>query len=125
MTAKPGQQGLTIRWVSGWTRRRFTNTKAPFIYKISSNDACWCGVNHDTEKADKEAVKRSLADLRAYLAQVTEDGDVELLSCWVGDEEKDPTSRQIVTPDYFAGDSFAFKPALNHDERQLLKVTKG
>lgn len=53
-----------------------------------------------------------------YLSRATEMADVELYSCWSGDEADEPEERTTITPDDIGGPAFQFK------ERQFLLVEK-
>ena len=50
--------------------------------------------------------RKSVDDLRAYLAEITKAGPVRVLVTWVGEESTLPHRVLAVTPDYFGGESF-------------------
>lgn len=63
--------------------------KTSYVYEIGAHTGCGCGFLTDGDDSE-EAVKtsESRAALRSYVEQAAESGEVELLVCWIGDENK-------------------------------------
>jgi len=106
----------------------------PYILALTSVGGCACGFRYAPDdldilaqtdvpdeikssvRADYEASRESVYRLQAYLRRAMQSGEIEVYSCWYGDEEAEPETRRIVTPDHFGGDTFAFV------ERQFLTI---
>jgi hypothetical protein len=97
----------------------------PFLAFAGSYGGCSCGFsygefpveNEDDAKEDAWA-RKSIKQLSAYLSNLINNGPIEMFACWDGDQESEPEERQSVTPEYFGGETFAFK------EKQFLVVQR-
>ena len=97
----------------------------PFLAYAGSYDGCSCGFSYgvfpveDEDDSREDALSRaSVRQLSEYLADVVKGGSVEMFACWDGDQEAEPEERLTVTPDYFDGETFAFR------EKQFLVVER-
>lgn len=79
---------------------------AAYVYEIGAHTGCGCGFLTDGDDSD-EAVKtsESRTALRSYVEQALQSGEVELLVCWGGDENKAARTlvmspEQLVTADF-------------------------
>jgi hypothetical protein len=117
--------------VRRWFRGRY-------VYHVGSWMGCSCGLSYRDRSArdpeieagmreryaargeDYDARQRRFAemdeqgrkdvrDLAAYLARVTQEGDVELYACMVGEEDDEPQTRDVVSPSEFGGELFDFR----------------
>jgi hypothetical protein len=82
-------------------RRQFTRQ---YIYIVGSHTLCGCGFDRDQANLDHPdelpATEASLRSLRAYLQDtVTIAGELELYSCWDGDQAAEPDHRWVLTPE--------------------------
>ena len=92
-------------------RRHFSK---PHVYYLGAHTGCSCGfayghldLRDEKDQTEDTASRASTAGLRAYLAQVSRDGDVELYSCWEGDWYLPAEHRFEVTTEHFGGDTFS------------------
>lgn len=96
----------------------------PYVYYVGSHQGCGCGFRSpqlelegfelvaevlpllsallDDERSDFLDEQRSRELLSALVRSALCEGDVEVFSCWAGDEGKAPTVAKDVSPDYFA-----------------------
>ena len=94
----------------------------PFAYYVGSHTCCGCGFSYgqnepDEMQEDAAAARKSVADLAAYLRQaLSVTPELELYSCWSGDEAEAELSRVSLSPDEIGGERFWF------DERRLAIV---
>ncbi|HEV2802074.1 MAG TPA: hypothetical protein VGW12_16485 [Pyrinomonadaceae bacterium] len=91
----------------------------PFVYYLGSYEGCGCGFSYDDEPVEDEddrrrdaAARESVRQLSKYLSDVVRRGSVEMYACWDGDQEAEPEERLEVRPDFFGGETFAFKEKL-------------
>jgi hypothetical protein len=93
----------------------------PHLYLVGSDQGCGCGFDvtdpDEPSERDREAI-RQLQLLADYLAAATSRREVELLACWLDDEQRPPDRRQTVDGKFFVGGFLAF------GERTLYTVTK-
>jgi hypothetical protein len=106
-------------------RRQFTKS---FLYFAGAHTGCGCGFQYglhpvegegqwaDNLREEEAAGRNSVRRLSEYLSQVVASGEVELYSCWAGQETDQPEERASITPADIGGPVFSFK------ERQLLIV---
>src|SRR5690348_10705078 len=106
-------------------RRQFTK---PILYLAGAHTGCGCGFQYGLYPTDGEdqwadnlheedaAGKHSVRCLSEYLSQAVARGDIELYSCWAGQEADEPEERSSISPADLDGPAFRFK------ERQFLTV---
>ena len=87
----------------------------PHIYCAGSHTECGCGFNYGRiakfERDPEELARKhhSLAAMSEYLAhEIGRVGEIELFSCWDGDQAADPELRRDLTPSSLLGESFFF-----------------
>ncbi len=97
----------------------------PFVYYVGSHSGCGCGFSYgEYEEPDVEEdgpdwvfARKSVADLAAYLERALQlTPELELYSCWDGEEGEAEESRTTISPDEIGGERFWF------EERQLTVV---
>jgi hypothetical protein len=94
-------------------RRHFTK---PHVYYLGAHTGCSCGFafgqlesTSAEDEAEETAGRASVAALQKYLRDaVQRTGEVELYSCWEGDQGHVPEQNIDITPESFAGDAFRF-----------------
>jgi hypothetical protein len=74
------------------------------IYVVGSHTLCGCGFDRAQANLDHPdelpAAEESLRSLRAYLRDaVAIAGELELYSCWDGDQAAEPDHRWMLTPE--------------------------
>lgn len=64
--------------------------RMPHLYEFGAHTSCGCGFlrEDDDESREVEATAASRAALRSYVEDALATGRVELLVCWIGDEDK-------------------------------------
>jgi hypothetical protein len=108
----------------------------PYLCAVTSVGGCACGFRYapddldvlsytevpeeikENARADYEASRESVRRLKEFLRNAAGPGTVEVYSCWNGDAEAEPETRQSVTLDHFEGDAFSFV------EREFLTVNQ-
>ncbi len=87
----------------------------PHVYYAGSHTECGCGFNYGRiakfERDAEELARKhhSLAAMSEYLAhEIGRVGEIELFSCWDGDQAADPELRRDLTPTSLLGESFLF-----------------
>jgi hypothetical protein len=86
----------------------------PYVVYVGAHTGCSCGFTYgqieptSDEEAEQERLsKQSVEALRAFLHEgLGSVPELELFSCWEGDQTAAPLVRLRVTPDHFAGGSF-------------------
>lgn len=102
-------------------RGRFTK---PFVAHLGAYTGCSCGFSYgwpiETEDDKREDAwgRESVRLLSEYVSELVKNSEVELFSCWEGDQETEPEEKLMVSPDFFGGEEFDFK------EKQFLKVVE-
>ena len=102
-------------------KRHFTK---PFVAHLGAYTGCSCGFSYggpiDTEddKHEDAQGRESVRLLSQYVSELAKNSEVELFSCWEGDQENEPEEKLTVSPDFFGGEEFEFK------EKQFLKVAQ-
>ncbi|MDC0749311.1 hypothetical protein [Polyangium mundeleinium] len=96
----------------------------PYVHSIGSHESCGCGFRSqqlglegfdvvadvlpllpalfEDERSEFLAEQRSRERLHALVRAALRGGDVEVFSCWAGDETQAPAVVKDVSPDYFA-----------------------
>jgi hypothetical protein len=94
-------------------RVRVQFSKAHVMY-LGAHTGCSCGFSYemsepesDEDRENNRLGRGSVEALRAFLwEQLAVMPEVELFSCWQGDEGAAPEARVRVTPDHFGGGEF-------------------
>ena len=88
----------------------------PFVYFAGAYTGCSCGfeygqrpIEDEKDKQEDSWGRRSVSELSEYISNAVRQGSIEMFACWSGGEEDEPEERLSVAPDYFGGESFAFK----------------
>ncbi len=106
-------------------RRQFTK---PHVSMALAHTGCGCGFQYGVipidgddrwareQREEAAAGRESVRHLSAYLARAVEQGEVELYSCWAGQEADEPEERATIVPSDLGG------PVVQFKERQFMIV---
>jgi hypothetical protein len=100
----PGKPGFNVEEIpraESPVSRQFSRR---YLYILGSHSLCGCGFDRDQANPDhpNELVEaeESLVALQAYLRNaVSIAGQLDLYSCWDGDQTAEPDHRWVLTPD--------------------------
>lgn len=104
-------------------KKQFTKK---YVYYVGAYEGCGCGFSYgqyevldDDDQKQRESGKKSLEQLFNYIkTNIVGLKEIELFSCWAGNEESRPEYREIIELRKFKlGDAFYFK------ENQFIIIT--
>jgi len=106
--------GFNIQPLSEAEDRVRVQFSKPHVMYLGAHTGCSCGfafgqpgseAGQDIEQ--EQLGRESVASLREFLhSQLTSVAELELYSCWYGDEGTSPDARVRVTPEHFGGQAF-------------------
>ena len=92
-------------------RSRF---RSPNVIYAGAHTGCSCGFNYGlggatSDDPDEVAARDSVRRLRVYLEQLLRtESEIELFTCWEGEQGFSETSRRVIGLAHFSGESFEF-----------------
>jgi hypothetical protein len=91
-------------------------------YYVSSYEGCGCGFLLDGKEEEELKKKReSYTNLADFLQNYIKDGEVEIFSCWEGDQDKPPTHHKEIHLNTLKNPDFCFQD--NFEDRRFYKVS--
>ena len=96
----------------------------PYVVYVGSHEGCGCGFNYGQypdlhNHGDETENRRSVAALASYVGNLlSKVEEVEVFSCWEGDQGGPVESRRTVGLPHLGGVAFRFR------ERELLRIVK-
>ena len=102
-------------------RAQFTK---PHVVYVGSHEGCGCGFSYGQypflqNDGDETENRRDVAALVSYVARLLDTvGEVEIFSCWEGDQGTQADAQRTVRLSEIGGDAFRF------GEKELLRIVK-
>ena len=110
------QPAFNVSNIGRFSRHVRTQFSKPHVYFVGAHTGCSCGFLDSQIESDAKA---SICKLSEYLSNALETTEtLELFSCWCGDENTEPETRQTLTPQDIMSDDFVL------DELQFITVKK-
>lgn len=88
--------------------------RRPHVMYVGASGGCGCGFLTDgVGPLSSAAVKttRALSSFAQYTAAAARASDLNVIACWMGDEDDEPIRAGDVIPDFFCFDNDPFKAA--------------